>query len=179
MTPPIRSPVGEPRREPLDGPISDPGMDRAAALARVRGLARLLDNAVRVPGTRIGIGLDSVIGLIPGVGDLAGGAMSAYVLMTAARLGVPRAVLGRMLVNLGTDALVGTVPVLGDLFDVGFKANVRNVRLLEQSMAAPAATRRSSALVVGGVVVAALAIAVAGIALTVVVLRAVWGAVAG
>jgi hypothetical protein len=153
--------------------------DRAAKLAGVRAMARMLDDAVRIPGTGIGVGLDALIGLIPGFGDLAGGAMSAYVLLTAARLGVPKPVLGRMLVNLGTDALVGAVPLLGDLFDIGFKANSRNVRLLEASLDAPADTRRSSALVIGGVVIAALAIAAAGVALTVLLLRAVWNAAGG
>ena len=169
-----------PRHDPAVRPLPrtlDP--DQSAKLAGVRALARLLDEAVRLPGTRIGVGLDALIGLIPGFGDLAGGAMSAYVLLTAARLGVPKAVLGRMLVNLGTDALVGAVPLLGDLFDIGFKANSRNVRLLEDALELPAQTRRSSALVVGGVVLAAVAIAAVGVALAVVVFRAIWGAVGG
>lgn len=165
---------------PVTGPIDRVGAPgRAEALERSRNLARLLDNLIRIPGTNIGIGLDSIIGLVPGLGDVAGGVMSAYVLMTAARLGVPKAVLGRMLVNLGTDALVGAVPVLGDLFDVGWKANTRNVKLLEQALGAPSETRRSSNLVVAGVVLGALAIAAVGVALTVVVLRAIWGAVSG
>ena len=84
-----------------------------------------------------------------------------------------------MLLNLGTDALVGAFPLLGDLFDVGFKANVRNARLLEESLDQPMATRRSSALVVGGVVLAALAIGAAGFALAIVIVRAVWSALGG
>jgi hypothetical protein len=168
-----------PRQDaPYSGPIDRldaPG--RAAALDRSRALARLLDNLIRIPGTNIGIGLDSIIGLVPGLGDVAGGVMSAYVLLTAARLGVPKAVLGRMLLNLGTDALVGAVPVLGDLFDVGFKANQRNVRLLEQSLGAPAETRRTSGWIVAGAVLGAVAIAAAGVGLTILLLKAVWGAV--
>ena len=159
-------------------PIEGPGT-RSEDVARARNLARLLDEAIRIPGTGIGIGLDAVVGLIPGVGDLAGGLMSAYVLATAARAGVPKAVLGRMLVNLATDSLVGTVPVLGDLFDVGYKANTRNVRLLEQALAAPEATRRSSGLVVAGVVLAALAIAAVGVAASIWVIRTLWGAFGG
>ena len=160
----------------------DPVVDatrRAEALQRVRALSRLMDDAIRLPGTSVGVGLDAVIGLVPGLGDVAGGVISAYVLMTAARLGVPRAVLARMLLNLGTDTLVGAVPLLGDLFDVGFKANVRNVRLIEQSLELPSATRRSSALVVAGVVVAALAIAAVGVTVAVLVVRAIWGLVGG
>ena len=162
----------------IDPAVTD-ATERARALDRVRSLARLMDDAIRIPGTSIGIGLDALIGLVTGLGDLAGGVISAYVLMTAARAGVPKTVLVRMLLNLGTDALVGAVPVLGDLFDVGFKANVRNARLLEQSMAVPEATRRSSALVVAGVVVAALAIAAVGVTLAVIIVRAIWGAIGG
>ena len=164
----------------MTGP--DPVVDaqhRADALSRVRAIARVMDDAIRLPGTNVGIGLDAIIGLVPGLGDVAGGVISAYVLVTAARLGVPRTVLARMLLNLGMDTLVGAVPVLGDLFDVGFKANVRNARLLEDSLALPTATRRSSALVVAGVVVAALAIAAVGVVLAVVVARAIWSAVGG
>ena len=160
-------------------PVVTDATERARALDRVRSLARLMDDAIRVPGTGIGVGLDALIGLVPGLGDVAGGVISAYTLVGAARLGVPRTVLARMLLNLGTDALVGAVPVLGDLFDVGFKANVRNARLLEQSMAVPEATRRSSALVVAGVVVAALAIAAVGVTLAVIIVRAIWGAIGG
>ena len=160
-------------------PVVTDATERARALDRVRSLARLMDDAIRVPGTGIGVGLDALIGLVPGLGDVAGGVISAYTLVVAARLGVPRTVLARMLLNLGTDALVGAVPVLGDLFDVGFKANVRNARLLEQSMAVPEATRRSSALVVAGVVVAALAIAAVGVTLAVIIVRAIWGAIGG
>lgn len=150
---------------------------RHDAIARARTIARLLDDAIRIPGTGIGVGLDALIGLVPGLGDVAGGVMSAYVLVVAARAGVPRAVLGRMLVNLATDALVGTVPVLGDLFDVAYKANVKNVRLMEQALDAPQEARRSSGLVVAGVVLGALLIAAVGATVAVVVLRALWGAV--
>lgn len=167
------------RRQDLPSyPVEGPGT-RPDAVARARALARLLDDAIRIPGTRIGIGLDALVGLIPGFGDMAGGLMSAYVVATAARAGVPKAVLGRMLVNLAADALVGTVPVVGDLFDVGYKANTRNVRLLEEALAMPEQARRSSGLVVGGVVLAALAIAAVGVTVSILVIRALWNAVGG
>src|SRR4051812_26103157 len=176
------SPMPPAHRFPTSDPDGDPVVDatrRADALHRVRVLARVMDDAIRVPGTGIGVGLDALIGLVPGLGDIAGGIISAYTLVTAARLGVPRTVLARMLLNLGTDTLVGAVPVLGDIFDVAWKANVRNARLLEQALDVPTETRRSSALVVGGVVVAALLIAAGGVALTVVIVRAIWGAIGG
>ena len=138
---------------------------------RVRSLARLLDTAVRIPGTGIRFGLDSLIGLVPGLGDLTGAALSGYIVLAAARLGVPPAVLTRMLLNLGLDTLVGTVPLLGDLFDLGFRANIRNADLLERHLAEPVAVRTSSrlaiALAVGGVIL----LAAGGIALTVLAVR--------
>ena len=108
---------------------------------RARSLARLLDSAVRIPGTRVRFGLDSLIGLVPGLGDVASAALSGYIVLSAHRAGVPGSVLIRMLLNLGLDTLVGTVPVLGDLFDVAFRANLRNADLLEKYAAEPGATR--------------------------------------
>ena len=144
---------------------------------QVRALARLLDTAIRVPGTNVRLGLDPILGLIPGAGDLAGGVLSAYMLLLAARAGASKAVLLRMLGNLGADSLVGTVPLLGDLFDVGFKANARNARLLEEHLERPRDTERASRLFVAGVVVAALLLVVGAIAVTVLVVRAIAGAV--
>lgn len=127
--------------------------------ARVRSLARMLDSAVRIPGTRVTFGLDAIVGLVPGIGDLVGAAFSGYIVLTAARLGVPPSVLARMLLNLGTDTLVGSVPILGDIFDVGFRANIRNSELLDRHLGEPAATRRSSRIAVivafGGIVLLA------------------------
>ncbi len=128
--------------------------DRAAS---IRGLSRLLDSAVRIPGTNIRFGIDSIVGLVPGVGDVATAAISGYIILSAARVGAPASVLTRMLLNLGTDTLVGAIPVLGDLFDVAFKANVRNVALLEKHLGQPVATKRASrgavVVVIGGVVI--------------------------
>jgi hypothetical protein len=139
--------------------------------ARVRALARVLDSAVRVPGTGITFGLDSLVGLVPGVGDVAGAAMSGYIIVAAARLGAPPAVVTKMVLNLGVDTLVGSVPLLGDLFDVGFRANTRNAALLDRHLAEPIAVRRSSRLTVlaaiGGVVV----LAAVGVALAVLAVR--------
>ena len=141
------------------------GGDAPRALTRVRRLATLLDAALRVPGTRIRVGLDSLLGLFPGGGDAAGAVLSGGVVLAAARLGAPPSLLLRMLGNLALDALVGAVPVLGDLFDVAWKANLRNVRLLERHLEDPDGARRGSrALVVaagaGVAIVALLVLAV-------------------
>jgi hypothetical protein len=135
----------------------------------VRKLAWLLDQAIEIPGTRFRIGLDPLIGLIPVLGDLISTALGGYIVMFAARAGVPRPVLYRMLVNLGTDALLGAVPFVGDIFDAAWRSNVRNVRLLEAALVDPARARRSSAWVLVGLVLAIVAVAVGGTLLT------VWG----
>lgn len=103
-------------------------------LDRIRRLARLMDAAVKVPGTKFRLGFDSLVGLVPGVGDLLGAAVSAYIIRESARLGIPRRTLMRMSANVAMDMLIGTVPLLGDVFDVGWKANLRNLKLLEQTI---------------------------------------------
>ena len=132
-------------------------------LARVRALARILDTAFRIPGTGIRFGLDPVLGLVPGLGDVVGVAASGYIIVEAARLGAPPAVVMRMLANVGIEALVGAVPVLGDLFDVGWRANVRNVRLLERHVASPEAVHASSKRVAVAVAVGVIGL-LAGLA---------------
>ena len=138
-------------------------------------MVRVLDNAIRIPGTPIRFGLDALIGLVPGIGDVAGAAISGYVILAAGRLGAPAAVLLRMVLNVGLDMLVGTVPLVGDLFDVGLKANVRNLALLERSLGDPRGTRRSSAMVILGVLALLVAVVGLGVWLAVLVARAVAG----
>ena len=119
------------------------------SLRRVQVVATLLDEALRVPGTNFRFGIDPIVGIIPGLGDLLGGAASAYIILEAARAGAPASVLLRMTMNVGMDTLVGAVPLVGDLFDFAWKSNTRNVRLLARHVEAPAQTKRASiALVV-------------------------------
>ena len=113
------------------GRMETPYSDRDAALARLRKLAVLLDTAVTLPGG-IKVGADSIIGLAPGIGDAITTAMAAYFVYEARRLGVPKHKLARMLGNLAIDGLVGAIPILGDLFDVAFKANMRNLAIIEE-----------------------------------------------
>jgi hypothetical protein len=157
-------------------PVTRPPVGAGDPLARARTLTRLLDSAGRVPGTRIRFGLDPVLGLVPGLGDVTGAAMAGYVVLLAARLGAPRAVVLRMLGNVAVDAVAGAVPLLGDAFDVGWKANTRNLALLERYLERPGTTAAASRGVVTAVVVALALLAAAGIALAVVVVRAVAGA---
>jgi hypothetical protein len=117
-----------------------------------------------MPGTNIGIGLDPLIGLIPGVGDIIGGAMSSYILLVAVQEGAPTSVLIRMLGNIALDSMVGVVPVLGDLFDVGVKSNRRNVDLLERYLGAPRQTKAASRGVVALILLALLLLIVGVVA---------------
>ena len=120
------------------------GADELARLDRLRRLGYLLDNSIAIPGTRYRIGLEAIIGLVPGIGDLVGGGFSAWIILQAARLGAPPSLLARMGWNLLVDAVVGAIPFLGDFFDAGFKANMRNLALLDRHVAGPAASHRAS-----------------------------------
>jgi hypothetical protein len=135
-------------------------LNDTTSLERVRALARLLDSAVRIPGTNIRFGADSIVGLIPGLGDMAGAVLSGYIVLVATRLGVPPSVVTRMLLNIGVDTLAGSVPLVGDLFDVGWKANQKNVALIERHVGNEVPPRRSSTWMVTAVVIAAIALLV-------------------
>ena len=114
------------------------------ARARLNRLAWLLDSSIPIPGTPFSIGLDALIGLFPFVGDLVGVLLSGYIVKEAAALGVSRSVLARMALNVAVEGLVGMIPFAGDLFDAAFKANQRNVRLLNAYLDQPVRTRRAS-----------------------------------
>jgi C4-dicarboxylate transporter len=107
---------------------------RIAALDRLERFARLMDTAVRIPGTEIRLGLDSVIGLVPGIGDAVSAAFATWIVAEAARLGVPKHKLARMMANVLIDAGVGAIPIAGDLFDVAFRANARNFEILRDHL---------------------------------------------
>jgi hypothetical protein len=100
-------------------------------LAALRKWSVLLDSAFRVPGTKLTFGLDPILGLIPGIGDLTTPLFAALLLLHAVRLRIPKIVQLRMLLNAAIDLVIGVVPLVGDFFDFGWKANVRNLALLE------------------------------------------------
>jgi len=103
---------------------------RAERIARLDALASLLDTAILIPGTNVRFGLDAVIGLVPGIGDAITTVLSLYIVKEARALGAPRHVILRMLGNVALDGVVGAVPLAGDLFDVMWRANRRNMKLL-------------------------------------------------
>ena len=145
---------------------------------RVRVLARLLDNAIPVPGTNWKIGFDPIIGLIPGVGDLIGAVLSGYIVLEAVRADVPTFTLARMLVNVGIDTLLGAIPAVGDVFDAAWKSNVMNVALLERHLVATgsAPPKRRNVLGVMALALIVLVLIVgAGLALGIFAARLLWG----
>ncbi|MEN9565789.1 MAG: hypothetical protein RLZZ69_985 [Cyanobacteriota bacterium] len=103
-------------------------------LTKLRRVSKILDNAIAIPGTKISFGLDPILGLLPGGGDTVTGGIAAYIVVEAARMGVPREILWKMVGNILIDSFAGTVPVVGDLFDLGWKANVKNLELLEKHL---------------------------------------------
>jgi hypothetical protein len=110
--------------------------ERLATLNRIRKLSRLMDTAIRIPGTGFRIGLDPIMGLVPGAGDLVSTAFSAYIIYLATRFAIPGKDLRKMLFNIGLEAAVGTVPLVGDFFDAYYKSNIRNLAILEQHLQA-------------------------------------------
>lgn len=154
----------KPEPESFGGPGSDVRATPApGAVRRARRISRVLDDLFRIPGTERRIGLDPFFGLVPGLGDWVPLLVSLDLLVSAARFGAGSAVLARMLGNIVLDALVGTVPLLGDLFDLGWKANRRNLALLEDVVADREGARRRSRKLVAVVLASAAAVVLTGV----------------
>lgn len=115
-----------------------------ADLDRLEKIANRMDSLFRIPGTRVRVGLDGILGLVPGAGDMLALAPAGYIIHQGWRMGAPKLVVGQMIWNTGVDALLGSIPLIGDLFDIGNKANKKNVALLraqfEKEERAPQAT---------------------------------------
>ncbi len=116
-------------------------------LAHIRGLARFLDESIPVPGTKYKIGVEPIVGLIPGVGDFFGVTLSAYIILRAADLGVSAATIVRMIINLAIDGVIGSLPFVGDLFDLVWKANKRNLMIVETELLKNAPLKSSKVFV--------------------------------
>ncbi len=143
---------------PLEGEVLPPESEaEREARRRLNFLAWLLDSSIPIPGTQLTIGLDALIGLLPFIGDLIGVALSSYILAEANRMGVGRAILTRMAFNVAIEGVVGIVPLFGDAFDAAWKANQKNVRLLNDWAEQPHRTRRASGLFLAGLTAALLA----------------------
>ena len=135
-------------------------------------VALIMDEIVRIPGTKFRFGLDPLIGLIPGIGDTSSALVSAFALIQAARLGVPKILLARMSLNILINEIIGIIPGVGDAFSFWFKSNARNYEIIKNHRLGAASPSRSDWLFVSGVLVVLFAIVCAGIAVSFLVLGA-------
>jgi len=119
--------------------VKNAAPSREAALRRLQAVADVLDTAFVLPGTKQRVGVDAIIGLIPGLGDILTTLLSTYIIWESRNLGVSRFALARMLSNLGIHAAVGSLPIIGDVFDALFRVNQRNMRILRAQLERPAA----------------------------------------
>ncbi len=129
-------------RPMADAFVFDKTLSAETRIARLRKLAWLIDGAFKLPGTRFRFGLNSIIGLTPAAGDALLTGISLYIVYEAHKLGLPRWKLARMLKNVAIEAAAGAVPIVGDLFDVAFKANLRNLAILEDHFSQGSRFRR-------------------------------------
>ena len=152
---------------------------RDKARSRLERLAWFLDNSIPIPGLDARIGLDPLLGLFPVIGDTLGALLSSYILAVAARLGVPKSVLLKMAFNIAVDAVLGAFPLLGDLFDMAWKANHRNVKLLGDYLDQPRKTVVASRLFVWTLAVVLVAFVLFVGMLGFLLVRALWLAISG
>ena len=142
-------------------------------LVALRKFAWLMDEAFVIPGTKFRVGLDAVVGLVPGIGDVVGGVMSSWIIIGALRHRVPAKIIFRMVMNVVVDLLFGAVPVAGDVFDFLFEENMRNMRLLERHRDRRRPPRSAAAialvatLIVGFIILVALLLVASVVALVV------------
>jgi Domain of unknown function (DUF4112) len=114
---------------PTDQRIADL-KGRQEAQRRLQRIAKLMDSQIRVPGLGLKIGADAILGLVPGFGDILTGAIGAYLIYEAQRLGVPRSAIVRMIANIAVDTAIGAIPLFGDVWDFFFRSNDRNMQIL-------------------------------------------------
>ncbi|NJO42256.1 MAG: DUF4112 domain-containing protein [Cyanobacteria bacterium CRU_2_1] len=153
---------------PRHSTIVDP---RVVQLQRLRRLSFYLDNAIVIPIINYRIGLDPIIGLLPGGGDAAGLFLSSYIVLESARLGASKSVLGQMAFNILLETFAGTVPVLGDLFDATWKSNARNIQLLEDHLKIPQPQRQRNQAFAILLIVGLVLVFIGCLALSILLLR--------
>jgi hypothetical protein len=152
--------------------------EREHLLAIADLLAKALDTTVKIPGTSISIGLDPLLGLIPGIGDALANLIGTIILGLAVRLRVPRIVLARMCLNLLINGVVGAIPIAGDLFSVWFQSNMRNAALLRAAAMKPDRETHLDWLYVGGIIGGTVALMLLAIAFVVWVVAKLWSVIA-
>lgn len=154
----------------------DDARERLLAIADV--LAKALDTTVKIPGTSIYIGLDPLLGLIPGIGDALANLIGTVILGIATRLRVPRIVLARMSLNLLINGVVGTIPIAGDLFSVWFRSHARNAALLREAAMKPDRETRPDWLYVGGIIGGTVVLMLLAIAFVIWAIAKLWTMIA-
>lgn len=161
----------QPSRQPIE--------TQTATVRRLRRFSYLLDDVIRIPGTPFRFGIDPLLDLLPIGGDFLGTALSIYIVLEASRMGLPRAALVQMVTNILLDTVIGTVPVLGTVADAAWKANTKNLVLLEEHLEVPQSGKRADwlflVLLLGGLLVAIVVLA----AISVMLLRWLWTAIFG
>lgn len=161
----------QPSRKPLETQVT--------TVRRLRRFSYLLDSAIRIPGTPYRIGIDPLLDILPIGGDFIGTALSIYIVVEAARMGVSRPILVQMVSNILLDTVIGTVPVLGTIADAVWKANVKNMDLLETELQISQSEKKAEwlfvALLIGGLLIAIVVLA----AISIMILRWLWTAIFG
>jgi uncharacterized membrane protein len=157
-----------------NNPAGEAHLAHLPGLKRMRQLSQLLDGAIVIPGTKQRIGIDPILGLIPGGGDTVSAALSGYIIVEAARMGLPRKALSQMVLNLVLDTVVGSVPVVGDIFDVVSKANLRNMQIVESHVKTPLVRTKPDRLFIGLLIIGLITFALAVGFITVAIWNFVW-----
>ena len=147
-------------------------------MATAELLAKILDTTVKIPGTGIYLGLDPLLGLIPGIGDVLANLIGTVILILAARLHVPRIVITRMSLNLLINGTVGAIPIVGDLFSIWFRSHARNAELLRRAAAQPNRETQQARLYVTGIIGGTVVLLVLAIAAVLWIVVKLWAAIA-
>jgi hypothetical protein len=166
---PLRERAAQP---PVEGPLRDDARGHLLEVADL--LAKMLDTTVRIPGTSLYLGLDPLLGLVPGVGDALANLIGLLILSVATRLQVPRIALARMSLNLLINGAVGAVPIAGDLFSVWFRSHARNARLLREAAGRPDRETHQDWLYVSGILGGTAALVLCAIAFVVWLVVKLW-----
>ena len=122
-------------------------------LIRLKLLSKRLDNNFTIPGTKAKIGLDPIMGAIPIIGDLIGALLSTYIMYSGIKMGVPRSVVAQMATNIALDFTIGWIPIIGYIFDIIWKSNKRNVKLIEEAMMAKEEGDKTNYLIIGALLI--------------------------
>ena len=147
-------------------------------MATAEFLAKILDTTVKIPGTPFYVGLDPLLGLIPGIGDVLANLIGTVILILAARLDVPKVVITRMSINLLINGTIGAIPILGDLFSIWFRSHARNAELLRRAAMQPYRETQQARLYVAGIIGGTVVLLLLAIALVLWIVVKVWAAIA-